>query len=111
MNVVLNLLWIPKYGIVGAAYATLAAFLLGCLASAVMARRVIPLILPAADFSKIVCAGIGMYLWLLGVQSFDGLTALILKILSSLTLYAVLILALNVAEVRRSLSVRWPGKK
>lgn len=111
MNVVLNLLWIPKYGIVGAAYATLAAFLLGCLASAAMARRVIPLRLPAADFLKICCAGMCMYLWLLGVEPFDGLLALILQILSSLSLYAVLILALNVAEVRRSLSIRWSGKK
>lgn len=111
MNVVMNLLWIPKYGIDGAAYATLAAFALGCLASAVMARRVIPLILPGADFLKICCAGMCMYLWLLGVESFDGLLALVLKLLSSLCLYSVLILALNVAEVRRSISIQWLRKK
>lgn len=110
MNVVLNLLWIPSYGIAGAAYATLAAFLLGCMASAAMAWRVIPLKLPTADFLKIGSAGVCMYLLLLGVQSFSGWLALILQIFAGLALYAVLILVLNVAEVKQSLSTHWPKK-
>lgn len=105
MNVGLNLWWIPKFGIVGAAYATLVAFVLGCLASAAMASRVIPLVVPTANFLKICLSGICMYLLLLSMASFDGLLALVFQILSSLALYAALIVMLNVAEVRRSLFI------
>ncbi len=105
LNVLLNLWWIPKYGIVGAAYATLGAFLAGCLASATMAARVMPLSWPATDFLKISIAGLSMYLLLACIDGFNGLFALILQVLTSLSLYAALILALNVAEVRRSLSI------
>lgn len=110
VNVVLNALWIPMYGIVGAAYATLAAFVLGCVASAVMARRIFPMALLGADFLKILFSGICMYSLLLTVGSFDGLPALVFQILSSLALYLVLLFALNVAEVRHSLRIRWSRK-
>jgi O-antigen/teichoic acid export membrane protein len=42
-NVGLNLLWIPAHGMVGAAYATLAAYALELLLIAILAHRVLPL--------------------------------------------------------------------
>jgi len=42
-NIALNFLLIPLYGIVGASWATLAAFAVGCLASAALGRRVFPM--------------------------------------------------------------------
>ena len=110
VNVVLNVLWIPEHGTAGAAYATLAAFALGCLASAVMARRIIPVTLPSADFLKILFSGVCMYVFLLSVEFFEGLLALTIQILSSMLLYSVLILTLNVAGVRHFLRIRWHRK-
>jgi O-antigen/teichoic acid export membrane protein len=110
VNVILNILWIPTNGISGAAYATFAAFLCGCFASAVMARRILPMTFPGADMLKILLSGICMYLLLLSMKSYGGWIALVFQILSSMVLYLALILALNVAEVRRSLLVHWLRK-
>ncbi|MBI3992231.1 MAG: oligosaccharide flippase family protein, partial [Candidatus Lambdaproteobacteria bacterium] len=61
-NVVLNLLLIPRAGILGAAWATLAAFLLAALASAWLGRRVMampplaPLLAPGAALAAVVGA-------------------------------------------------------
>lgn len=42
-NVALNFLLIPSYGIVGAAWATLAAFAVACIASALLGRKIFPM--------------------------------------------------------------------
>ncbi len=42
-NVVLNLLWVPNFGMVGAAYATLVAYAVESIIMAVVAHRVLPL--------------------------------------------------------------------
>ncbi len=43
LNIVLNLVWVPTYGMTGAAYATLAAYIVELLLIAVVAHRLLPL--------------------------------------------------------------------
>ena len=45
-NVVLNILLIPRFGLVGAAIATLAGHLIYALTTVILARRIIPFVLP-----------------------------------------------------------------
>lgn len=102
VNVALNVAWIPEYGIVGAAYATLAAFLFGCIASAVMVKKIIPLVLPVTDFFKICFAGISMYLLLYFLEFLNGLFALLFQLLCGFFLYVALVIVLNVAGLRHT---------
>lgn len=60
LNVVLNLWWIPRFGIVGAAYATLAAYMLALLMSIKLGRKVFSIPFPFLDMAKIILASIFM---------------------------------------------------
>src|SRR5690606_7820711 len=46
MNVLLNLVLVPRFGLMGAAWATAASFALGLAATQVIGRRVLPLPIP-----------------------------------------------------------------
>ena len=67
-NVALNFLLIPTYGIVGAAWATLAAFAVACVASALLGRKVfpmppvLPLMLNAATVAACMYGGVNFVL-------------------------------------------------
>lgn len=69
-NVALNFLLIPAYGIVGAAWATLTAFVVACVASAILGRRlfpmppVLPLLIKAATVAASMYAGVVVILLL-----------------------------------------------
>lgn len=56
LNVALNFWWIPFFGIMGAAYSTVAAFALSLVMSWGLGRRVFPLLFPTGDFFKIALA-------------------------------------------------------
>lgn len=56
LNVALNFWWIPLFGIMGAAYSTVAAFALSLVMSWSLGRRVFPLLFPTGDFFKIALA-------------------------------------------------------
>ncbi|WP_448204530.1 oligosaccharide flippase family protein [Azospirillum sp. sgz302134] len=60
LNVGLNLLLIPRFGAVGAAYATVIAYAILYLTFLVARDRSIPTPLPAAGIAKIVLAGVAM---------------------------------------------------
>ncbi len=53
LNIGLNLWLIPKYGLLGAVFATIAAYSLGALIAFVVARRYYPLPFPVKAFAKI----------------------------------------------------------
>jgi O-antigen/teichoic acid export membrane protein len=103
LNVALNLLWIPHYGIIGAAYATFAAYLLALVLSAIMGRHVFPIPIPYKEGFRITMASLlmGVPLWLIPVH--QGLYALASQILVGGTAYMVLLVLLNVGECRTRL--------
>lgn len=103
-NVLLNLWWLPRFGIAGAAYATIAAYGLAIVLSAVLGRRILALPGPGADSVKIVVATLTMGFIVWHVAGASG-SALVLgqTLLTGVVSYGVLIVALDVAGARNHL--------
>ncbi len=99
-NVVLNLILVPRFGLMGAAWATAASFALGLAATLLMGRRVLPL--PMAWDSLVRCAvatGV-MALVVSLLPPIGGLAELALDATTGGLVYALAALALNAAGVR-----------
>ena len=109
LNVLLNLWWIPRMGIVGAAYATFAAYLCSLGLSWQLGKR--EFVMPAfnLDVAKIfLAAGMMIALAMIFMGGYEqsgilnwGLMAIILMII-----YSVMAYALNICEVRKWLAAR-----
>lgn len=69
LNIVLNLFMIPRFGILGAAYATLIAYFIYCIVSYRLVTRIFTLSLPWVVIGKSFLASIGMFLTLYFVTS------------------------------------------
>ncbi len=103
-NVGLNLWWIPVYGVAGAAYATLGAFLLGLFFSWYLGRKIFPLPPFPKESYKIFLASIGMAatLWLMVGQI--GISVLLNQVLLGCIVYTMLLLILNFGQSRFKLA-------
>jgi O-antigen/teichoic acid export membrane protein len=104
LNTLLNLWWIPAYGILGAAAAAIAAYLFGLATSVVLGRRVFALPHPGADELKIAFAAVGMggLLWLLGDST--NVVELLARILFGVLSYAGLLWLFDTAGMRAYIS-------
>lgn len=100
LNLGLNLWWIPRLGALGAAWASLTAFLVGCALSALLGRRVFRMPLPLAEWARIATASLVMALALWPFASYRGEAALALQIMGGAAVYAIAALLLNVGEIR-----------
>lgn len=99
-NVVLNLILVPRFGLMGAAWATAASFALGLAATLLMGRRV--LALPVAWDSLVRC-GVATAVMAAVVSllpPIGGLGELALDATTGGLVYALAALALNAAGVR-----------
>ncbi|MEZ5450681.1 MAG: lipopolysaccharide biosynthesis protein [Thiolinea sp.] len=103
LNLGLNLWLIPRWGALGAAWATLLAYALCVLAGYGLGRRRFPLRLAAGDLLKILLAAGLMYGLLtvlpLGHGWLPGLLRIVLGVLS----YALLLVLLDAGGIRRLL--------
>jgi O-antigen/teichoic acid export membrane protein len=100
LNVLLNLWWIPRYGVIGAACATTAAQGGGMLASALIGGRIFPLPIPWSDLLRLILASVlmGLFLWVWpGGFSWGDL---ILEGFLALGIYILALLAFNPAGLR-----------
>lgn len=110
INVVLNLCWIPVWGYMGAAYATVTAYIAGAVLSALLGRKIYRLPVPAVDLVKIAAATAGMALALWPVRSYaSGILVLTGQIAWGAAVYGILFLALDVRG-SRGIVVRLAGK-
>jgi O-antigen/teichoic acid export membrane protein len=109
LNILLNLWWIPIYGVLGAAYATFGAYLIALIMSSTLGRRKFNVPIPYLDGFKIALASLlmGLLLWLF--PAYDGFYALMVQVFAGGTLYLVLIGMLNVGEYRTKLLRRGIG--
>ena len=109
-NVVLNLLLIPAYGVMGAAWATAASFALGLAASIAMGRGVLPLPVPWDALGRCAIA-VGIMAAVVSlVPAMGGFAELMTKAAVGAVVYAAAVLVLNAAGVRdvaRRLFVTW----
>ena len=100
VSVGLNLWWIPTFGIVGAAYAAIVAYIVAFLLSALVGRRLFRLPGLTPDAIKVAFAAcfMGAVLWQIRDWSAPG--ALVAQVLAGACIYGLLVFLLNVAGVR-----------
>ena len=105
VNIVLNLILLPIYGAVAAAWSTLAAFTVGALSSWFWGRFLFTLPSLGKDFFKSAGATTTMVVLLHLLPSSSGTIWLSFKILVAIITYAMLAWALDIAGFRRLLKV------
>ena len=100
LNVVLNVILVPRYGLMGAAWATEASFALGLLATQVIGRRVMPLPIPWDSLIRCGVATAAMALVVARLPAIGGLAELTLDATVGGLVYAAAALTLNAAGDR-----------
>jgi len=99
-NLGLNLWLLPRYGLIGAAWATAASYALGLIASALLGRRCLPLPVPWTTAAKAALATAGMAGLVVLLPSRGGLSELLLKASAGGLTYAALAWMLDAGGVR-----------
>lgn len=100
LNVVLNLILVPRFGLIGAAWATAASFGVGLLATWLIGRRVVALPIPWASVVRCGVATAIMALVVSRLPSIGGFGELALDATVGGIVYAAAALTLNAADVR-----------
>lgn len=100
MNVILNLILVPRFGLMGAAWATAASFGLGMLATMLIGRRVMALPIPWESLARCGVATGLMAMAVSRLPAIGGLGELILDAGVGAIVYAAAALTLNAAGVR-----------
>jgi len=100
LNLALNLILIPRFGIDGAMWATAASYGVGALASFALGRRAMPLPLPFEALWKagVGCAAMGAAVT--AIPALGGLAELILKAGAGAAVYGLVVYALDAAGAR-----------
>lgn len=100
VNVVLNLVWIPSYGLLGAAWATLAAYTVGLLLSAWLGRRYFQLPGIPIYGIKVVGAVAFMAAVIWPVRDWHGTMALFGQVLLGSACYTAMLWFFNPGNLR-----------
>ena len=103
-NLVLNWLLIPRFGLDGALWATLASYGLGVVASSALGRRALALPVPWETLGRAGVATIAMALTVSLVPASGGVLELFAKATVGALVYSVLALVLNVCGIREPAS-------
>jgi len=103
VNIVLNLWWIPPFGLEGAAYASLAGQLLALTLSWLWGRHIFALPALSRDAAKVVLATVLLVPLLWPLRELTGPLALLGQMAALGLLFAGLLILLNVAGIRTSL--------
>jgi O-antigen/teichoic acid export membrane protein len=106
-NIVLNLLMIPRFGGIGAAWSTLICFGLALVLSATLGRSTVQLPLPWRQLTAIAAATAAMIVVLVFLPPIDSVAGLAAKILLGFVVYALGLLLLDVHEARGRLLALW----
>lgn len=99
VNILLNLILIPRFGLLGAAFSMVATYCVGLLLSIVWGRRVFALPVPVRSLMKVVVATVGMALVLLPLRTYQGGFGLAVQILAGGVVFALLAWKLDVLKI------------
>jgi len=104
LNIVLNLLWIPRYGALGAAYSTILSFMVGITLSVWIGRSTFPMPVPIKQWAHIAIATAVMALALVPATGYRGPIALALQAAWGALVYGIMLLLLDVSGSRSRLA-------
>ena len=100
LNILLNLLWIPKYGSLGAVYATLVAFVVGAGMTWFVGRRIFLYPRLHQETYKVILAVLAMAAGLWTSSDWRGAWALICQISIGISVYLLIAIGLNTKGAR-----------
>jgi len=109
INFGLNIIFIPKYGLLGAVIATLSAYTIALVITVIAARRVFTLPLPVMTFAKcaIACAIMGFCIAIIPMNTnWPEVIKLFLKALIGAFIYGAVIYILDTANIRKMVHFR-----
>jgi O-antigen/teichoic acid export membrane protein len=102
LNIVLNVLLVPRYGLHGAAWATLASFAALAVASYLAGTRVLPFTLPIVSAAKFTLAAFVMYAVITSLDLGSDAATLAIRVGAGAAVYAAMVLLID-ASTRRLL--------
>lgn len=100
VNVVLNLIWIPHYGLLGAAWATLVAYIAALALSVVLGKAYFNLPLVPRNSGKVLAATGFMGAALFPLREFHGVLPLLGQILLGLLVYGSALILFDIGGAR-----------
>lgn len=103
LNVVLNILFLPKYGVVGAAYATFWSYVAYFLVAVLLAWRIFPIPCWTRGFHGVILATAGMILVLEHLGDAQNIVDLAIKVSVGLMVYLVAVVLFDAGGVRARL--------
>lgn len=109
VNLVADLILIPRFGVLGAAYASIISGLVALVVGTIASRLVVRLPFPKAEIAKITVATGLMALFLWPFRENDSPQWLAVQIGGGVTIYSLALLALDAAGLRRLVRARLAG--
>jgi O-antigen/teichoic acid export membrane protein len=104
MNIAMNIVLLPRIGIMGAVVATICAYSVGMVLLAVIGRRYIKLPVPIVETVKIALACVGMAAIVMALPDLGGILEIGLKAGVGGITYGSLVLLMDVAKARSRLN-------
>lgn len=104
VNVALNLVMIRPFGVIGAAGASVIAYVISMVLTAAYGRRHFRLPFPTADLVRILLGSAAMTAVLLVLRDHRGPIALAAQVIAGAAVYAAVLLCVNFLDSRRFLS-------
>ena len=101
LNIMLNFWLIPKYGYMGAVYATVSSYTIGLILSIILGRPLFVFSTPFLPLVKIITAVSVMVLFLLLLRDYEGWGWLILQSILGGVIYLIMALLLNITDSRK----------
>ena len=107
INVVLNLVWIPRYDVLGAAYATVLTYCLAVIGSAWLGRRffVMPAIIPLVMPALIISIPTAIAAWL--AMQYGGWAGLAFGVVAGASTALLSAISINLVGMRHGLQRRF----
>jgi O-antigen/teichoic acid export membrane protein len=105
LNIVLNFCLIPRFGWIGAAYASLTAYAVSLVANGIAGRHVFPLPYPVRNFAKIIAAAIvmGTAVAVVPTGNYPALVRLAIQVIVGASVYGAAVFALDLLGLREKI--------
>ncbi|MBL4853673.1 MAG: oligosaccharide flippase family protein [Robiginitomaculum sp.] len=103
MNIVLNIILIPIYGVMGAVISTLACYITAVILLGLVGRKYVSLGIPVKDTALIIIACAAMWPVIYMLPAYGTWAELFIKAAAGGSVYMLAIYALNVANIRQLL--------